>query len=96
MGALINHLNEDDEKNSYNREEEDSRRSALNFLKENKEKEKFKLRLRTEYEKLISTKVYENATIRIKFPNQILVQAKFALMETVGEIYNFIRQVYYC
>lgn len=93
MGALINHLNEDDEKSYSNKDEEDSRRNVLNFLKENKDKEKFKLRLRTEYEKLINTKVYQNATIRIKFPNQILVQAKFALMETIGDIYNFIKEV---
>lgn len=54
--------------------------------------ETFKLKSRLDYEKLIKAKIYTKACIRIKFPNEVLLQSNFAVMETVGDIYNFIRE----
>jgi hypothetical protein len=54
--------------------------------------ETFKLRSRVEYEKLVNTPVYTTASIRIKFPNELLIQANFAIMETIGDIYAFLRE----
>jgi tether containing UBX domain for GLUT4 len=64
---------------------------AKKFLSENTTNDKFKLRARGEYEKLINSKVYTKAVIRIKFPNEILIEGNFALMETIGDIYKFVK-----
>jgi hypothetical protein len=44
-----------------------------------------------EYEKLLDSQIYTIASIRIKFPNELLIQANFAVMETVGDIYQFLK-----
>ncbi len=50
------------------------------------------MRARIEYDKLMESKVYTKATIRLKFPNEIIVQVNFALMETIGDIYGYLRE----
>jgi hypothetical protein len=45
-----------------------------------------------EYEKLIDAQIYTIASIRIKYPNEILIQANFAVMETIGDIYQFLKE----
>ena len=54
--------------------------------------DKFVVKRRKDFENLIKKPVYNKATIRIKFPNELLLQANFAMMETVGDIYEFVRE----
>lgn len=39
----------------------------------------------------MNSKLYIEAIIALKFPNQMTLQAHFALLETVGDIYDFIK-----
>jgi len=50
------------------------------------------MKARIDYEKLMDSKVYTKACIRLKFPNETIVQVNFALMETIGDIYNFLKE----
>lgn len=92
IGAILNNLNDEIDQSETKLEEQDYYRFAQTVLRENSSSDKFKLRSRTEYEKLINSKTYTKAIIRFKFPNEILLQANFALMETIGDMYKFIRE----
>jgi hypothetical protein len=50
------------------------------------------MKSRIDYEKLMDTKIYTKACLRLKFPNESIVQVNFALMETVGDIYNYLKE----
>lgn len=50
------------------------------------------MKARVDYEKLMDTKVYTKACLRFKFPNETIVQVNFALMEAVGDIYDYLKQ----
>ena len=39
----------------------------------------------------MKTPIYVKSDIRLKFPNEQILQGSFALYETIGDIYNFIR-----
>lgn len=45
-----------------------------------------------EYEKLMKTPYFLKAVIRLRFPNDLQIQAHFASMETIGDIYSLIRE----
>ena len=62
----------------------------LALLKE-KENDRFTLKSRMRLEQLMKTPIYVKSDIRLKFPNEIILQGSFALYETIGDIYNFIR-----
>lgn len=49
------------------------------------------MKARVDYEKLMDQKIYTKACIRLKFPNENIIQINFALMETVGDIYNYLK-----
>lgn len=91
MGTLMQTLNEEDQKeNSKKVEEEDFYKYAMSIVKGNTDK--FVIKRRTEFENLIKKPIYTQATLRIKFPNEFLLQGNFALMETIGDMYDWIRQ----
>jgi hypothetical protein len=71
-------------------EDEDHYRYAMKVLN-TAPSDNFKLRSRKEYEKLINSKLYTKAAIRIKFPNEVILQGTFGVMETIGDIIAFIR-----
>jgi hypothetical protein len=50
------------------------------------------MKARVDYEKLMDTKIYTKACIRLKFPNETIVQINFALMETIGDIYSYLKE----
>lgn len=63
----------------------------MRTLKNSLQSDRFKLKSRTEYENLIKTPIYTKADIRIKFPNEIILEGIFLLRETIGDIHNFIK-----
>jgi len=94
FGNLIEGLNRVLEYESQEFIKENNKEFALRLIKENRENEKFKLKSRIEYEKLLNTPLHFKASIRIKFPNDtIIVQADFGLMEKVSAIYEMISSV---
>ena len=62
----------------------------LALLKE-KENDRFTLKSRTRLEQLMKTPIYVKSDIRLKFPNECILQGSFALFETVGDIYKFVK-----
>ena len=62
----------------------------LALLKE-KENDRFTLKSRARLEQLMKTPIYVKSDIRLKFPNEQILQGSFALYEKVGDIYNFIK-----
>ena len=63
----------------------------LALLKE-RENDRFTLKSRTRLEQLMKTPIYVKSDIRLKLPNEQILEGSFALFETVGDIYNFIKE----
>ena len=52
--------------------------------------DRFTLKSRTKFEKLVNTPIYIKSDIRFRFPDGTLLEGSFALYETIGDIYAFI------
>jgi hypothetical protein len=91
--SAIKNMNSDEEREVKSIEEQDYLKYAMNIIKSNTDK--FVVKRRTDFENLIKKPVYNKAIIRIKFPNELLLQSNFAMMETVGDIYEFVKQNLY-
>lgn len=89
MGEVIQTLNEEDKFDQRKIEEDDFYKYAMSIIKGNTDK--FVVKRRSEFEKLVNKPIYTKATIRVKFPNELLIQGNFAMMETIGDVYNFVR-----
>jgi hypothetical protein len=72
-------------------EEEDSAEGALSLLKSNEEHMKFQNRAKKELDNLKKRKVYSTVIIRVRFPNDIILQGSFSPMENMHSIYEFVR-----
>lgn len=56
------------------------------------EKKKWNIVSETEYDRLLNSPYYLKAVIRLRYPDETQVQAQFASMETIGEIYKLIKE----
>ena len=91
INRIINTINQyDDDLISNSNEDKLIIKKNLALLKE-KENDRFTLKSRTRLEQLMKTPIYVKSDIRLKFPNEQILQGTFALYETIGDIYNFIR-----
>ena len=91
IGRIINTINQlDEDMTSNSNEDKMIIKKNLALLKE-KENDRFTLKSRMRLEQLMKTPIYVKSDIRLKFPNEIILQGSFALYETIGDIYNFIR-----
>ena len=91
INRIINTINQiDDDLISNSNEDKMIIKKNLALLKE-RENDRFTLRSRTRLEQLMKTPIYVKSDIRLKFPNEQILQGSFALYETIGDIYNFIR-----
>ena len=92
LNRIINTINQSDEDLIFNSNEDKLIiKKNLALLKE-KENDRFTLKSRTKLENLMKTPIYIKSDIRLKFPNEIILQGTFALYETVGDIYIFIKE----
>ena len=90
LNRIINTINQNEEDLISNSNEDKLIiKKNLALLKE-KENDRFTLKSRTRLEQLMKTPIYVKSDIRLKFPNEIILQGSFALYETIGEIYKFI------
>lgn len=86
----INHNNLNLTNKSVTKEdEEDYLVFAKNLIKENRD-DKFKIKSRIEFEKLVNEPVCSFSTIKLRFSDNSILQGDFALQETVNSIYNFL------
>ena len=91
IGRIINTINQTEEDMTSNSNEDKMIiKKNLALIKE-KENDRFTLKSRTRLELLMKTPIYVKSDIRLKFPNEIILQGSFALYETIGDIYKFIR-----
>ena len=90
LNRIINTINQaDDDLISNSNEDKMIIKKNLALLKE-KENDRFTLKSRTRLEQLMKTPIYVKSDIRLKFPNEQILQGSFALYETVGDIYKFV------
>ena len=91
LNQIINTINQnEDELISNSNEDKMIIKKNLALLKE-KENDRFTLKSRARLEQLMKTPIYVKSDIRLKFPNEQILQGSFALFEKVGDIYNFIK-----
>ena len=91
INRIINTINQTDEDMASNSNEDKMIiKKNLALIKE-KENDRFTLKSRMRLEQLMKTPIYVKSDIRLKFPNELILQGSFALYETIGDIYNFIR-----
>ena len=92
INRIINTINQTDEDLTSNSNEDKMIiKKNLALLKE-RENDRFTLKSRTRLEQLMKTPIYVKSDIRLKLPNEQILQGSFALFETVGDIYNFIKE----
>jgi len=77
------------EMNQSEIEEYDFLLYAKNILKESRD-DKFKIRSRIEFERLSDEKICTYSVIKLKFKNEFILQACFALQEKIKSIYDLI------
>ena len=91
INRIINTINQNEEDMASNSNEDKMIiKKNLALIKE-KENDRFTLKSRMRLEQLMKTPIYVKSDIRLKFPNELILQGSFALYETIGDIYNFIR-----
>ena len=91
INRIINTINQTEEDMTSNSNEDKMIiKKNLALIKE-KENDRFTLKSRLRLEQLMKTPIYVKSDIRLKFPNELILQGSFALYETIGDIYNFVR-----
>ncbi len=91
INRIINTINQSEEDMASNSNEDKMIiKKNLALIKE-KENDRFTLKSRMRLEQLMKTPIYVKSDIRLKFPNELILQGSFALYETIGDIYSFIR-----
>ena len=90
LNKIINTINQKDDSTYNSDEDKIIIKKNLALLKE-KESDRFTIKSRVRLEQLMKTPIYIKSDIRLKFPNEQILQGSFALYETIGDIYNFIK-----
>lgn len=93
LGRLQEQMNDGDNTSFISNTEDDRMiyQNAMNIIKM-KQNDRFTLKSRTKFEQLMKTPIYIKADIRLKFPDECIIQGSFALYENIGKIYEFIRE----
>jgi len=92
INSIINTINQNYEELASNSNEDKMIiKKNLALLKE-KENDRFTLKSRTRLEQLMKTPIYVKSDIRLKLPCELILQGSFALYETIGDIYNFVKE----
>ena len=92
LNSIINTINQSYEELASNSNEDKMIiKKNLALLKE-KENDRFTLKSRTRLEQLMKTPIYIKSDIRLKLPCELILQGSFALYETIGDIYNFVKE----
>ena len=65
---------------------------ALKFLAENERNQKFRNKRQEELDKLQKQQVYTTALIRIRFPDDYVIQGTFGALERIEAVYDFVKE----
>ena len=91
---IINKMNEMENVDDMISNSEDDKliyKNAMSLIKEN-QNNRFTLKSRMHFENLMNTPIYVKSDIRFKFPDSNILEASFGLNETIGDLYNFIKE----
>ncbi len=93
LNSIIAKMNEIDNFDMISNSEDDKLiyKKAMDIIKEN-QNNRFTLKSRLNYEKLINTPIYVKSDIRFKFPDSNILEASFSLNEKIEDLYNFIKE----
>ena len=69
-----------------------SRANALKLVAENEKNSVFHSKKQEELERVRNQQVYTTSLIRIRFPDDYVIQGTFAALERVQVIYNFVKE----
>eukprot|EP00347_Sterkiella_histriomuscorum_P021028 403335539 len=76
-------------------EEAIASKQALMFMAENEKQSHFRNKRQDELEKITKQVVYTTALVRIKFPDDYVLQGHFGALEKVEALYQFVREHLY-
>ena len=65
---------------------------ALRFLAENEKNQKFRNKRQEELEKVQKQAIYTTALIRIRFPDDYVIQGTFGALEKIENVYQFVKE----
>ncbi len=65
---------------------------ALKFLAENEKNMKFRNKRQEELDKLQKQQVYTTSLIRIRFPDEYVLQGTFGALEKIDDVYQFVKE----
>jgi len=68
-------------------------KNKIFFLKEFEESQQFSSRRRKEFDQLLKQPLYTESIIRVRFPNNHILEAKFSPRELVKNIVDVVRKV---
>lgn len=92
INRIINTINSNEESLISNSEDDKLvYKNSMALLKQ-KQNDRFTLKSRTRFENLMKTPIYVKSDIRLKFPDEHMLQGTFALNEKIENIYSFIRE----
>lgn len=67
-------------------------KAAIKLLAENEKNSKFRDKRLEELNKLNKQQVHTRSTIRIKFPDQYVLEGTFGALEKISSVYDFVKQ----
>jgi hypothetical protein len=68
---------------------------ALKFLAENEKNMKFRNKRQEELERIQKQQVYTTALIRIRFPDEYVLQGTFGALDKLDQVYKFVKEHLY-
>jgi len=91
INNIIQKMNEiDDDLMSNSEDDKMIFKNSMEIIKKN-QNDRFTLKSRLLFETLMKCPIYIKSDIRFKFPDNNIIEASFALYETIGDLYNFIK-----
>ena len=69
------------------------RDAIMSFTQDNEESRNFSGKMMKELKALQKKKVYPRTTVRIKFPDEHVLQAKFGALEKVSTVFDLVHSV---
>lgn len=78
------------EANTQNMDEDIVRKELQNFISQREKSQNFQSKRKNELEKLKNQAVITRVTIKIKFPDGLVLEGSFAFKETIQDVYFFV------
>lgn len=64
-----------------------------NEMRNNQKKANFQSKRKIEFEFLISQQVYKETTIKLRLPNELIIEARFGPLETLADVFTMAAEI---